>query len=63
MCTIYDASGRVVKTLVSGLQAAGTHELLWNIRDDSGKKVKAGVYFIRIENEQEHCKAKLIIVK
>jgi hypothetical protein len=38
---VHDARGRTVRRLT------GEHELLWNGRDDSGRGVAAGVYFLR----------------
>jgi hypothetical protein len=46
--TIYDVSGRVVKTLVSGVQSAGEKSVAWNGRDDTGQAVASGVYFYRL---------------
>lgn len=46
---IYDLSGRLVKTLLSGEQTAGTHTEVWDGTDDAGRKVAAGVYFCQLE--------------
>ena len=46
--TIYDVSGRRVKTLVSGFVEAGQQEAQWDGRDDSGKRVASGVYLYRL---------------
>ena len=49
---IFDLSGRLVKTLVSGeLKEAGPHEADWNGRDESGRKVAAGVYSFHLDAE------------
>ncbi len=45
---IYDVSGRVVKTLVSGAQTAGSRSLVWDGRDDAGVPAASGVYFYRL---------------
>lgn len=47
--TIYDVTGREVKTLVSGEVPAGKHELTWQAIDDAGRSVSAGVYFISMK--------------
>ena len=46
---IYDARGRVVRTLVEGVQD-GPHwyEARWNGRSDAGQSVSSGVYFVRL---------------
>jgi Ca-activated chloride channel homolog len=46
---IYDLSGRLVKTLLSGDQYAGAHTAVWDGSDDAGRKVAAGVYFYQLE--------------
>jgi hypothetical protein len=43
---IVDVSGRRVRHLVSGQFSAGTHEFAWDGRDDDGRAVRAGAYFM-----------------
>ena len=49
--TVYDLTGRTVRTLASGNWTAGEHELGWNLRDESGRAVDAGLYLARLEVE------------
>jgi hypothetical protein len=46
---IYDAAGRLVRTLAEGPQTAGPHTLRWDSLDDRGFRVTPGLYFVRIE--------------
>jgi len=46
---IYDLGGRRVATLASGVLGAGPHTLRWNARNEAGKKVPAGLYFVRFD--------------
>ena len=47
---IYDASGRVVRTLVTGMQQeAGRHLFEWDGRDNTGAATATGLYFSRLE--------------
>ena len=46
---IYDLSGKLVRTLVTGSLAAGPHTARWDTRDESGKPVASGVYYYRLE--------------
>ncbi|MGD8414370.1 MAG: FG-GAP-like repeat-containing protein, partial [Candidatus Latescibacterota bacterium] len=46
---IYDAGGRLVRTLVDGLQEAGPNEATWDGKDSNGMRVSSGVYFARLE--------------
>jgi len=45
---IYNVSGQLVRTLVDGYQEQGRHTAVWDGRDESGKKVSAGVYLYRL---------------
>ncbi len=46
--TIYDANGRLVRTLVDEEQRAGSHFVRWDRRDDLDDEVNSGVYFYRL---------------
>lgn len=46
---IYDAAGRLVRSLASGALPAGEHAATWDLRDASGHGVGAGLYFARLE--------------
>lgn len=43
----FDLSGRRVRTLVDGDRAAGPGDVIWDLRNDSGTPVQAGVYLVR----------------
>jgi len=45
---VFDASGRKVRSLVSGQQSAGEHSVRWNGLDHEGRRVANGVYFVRL---------------
>jgi hypothetical protein len=45
---IYDASGQPVRTLHDGFLPIGSHQRIWNGRDDAGRGVATGVYFARM---------------
>jgi hypothetical protein len=46
---IYDIAGRLVRTLVDGVETPGFHIARWNGRSDDGIATASGVYFYRIE--------------
>ena len=46
---IYDAAGRHVRSLFRGQRARGERTLAWDGRDDGGRAVTSGVYFVRLE--------------
>jgi agmatine/peptidylarginine deiminase len=45
---VYDSGGRLVRRLVEGERAAGSHEAVWDGTDDAGREVASGVYFYRL---------------
>jgi len=46
--SIYDARGRLVKTLLSGYHEAGSGKVTWDGKSNSGQKVASGLYFCRL---------------
>ncbi|MBE0564529.1 MAG: hypothetical protein IH621_01110 [Krumholzibacteria bacterium] len=40
---VYDITGRLVRTLVDGHEAAGTRSVTWHGRDDQGRPVASGI--------------------
>ncbi|MBE0433881.1 T9SS type A sorting domain-containing protein, partial [candidate division WOR-3 bacterium] len=46
---LYDAAGRLVRTLTEGTQPPGYYAVTWDGVDDLGRKVPAGVYFVKFE--------------
>jgi hypothetical protein len=46
--SIYDASGRRVRTLASESFALGVRSIAWDGRDEAGASVAAGAYFARL---------------
>jgi len=46
---IYDAAGRRVKTVAEGWFEARRHRWTWNGDDDGGRRVAAGIYFVRLD--------------
>lgn len=45
--TVYDVRGGVVRRLVDEAAASGSLNPRWNGRDDAGRRVSSGVYFVR----------------
>jgi hypothetical protein len=45
---VYDASGRVVKTLIDGYQPSGSRNVSWDGNNDQGKALASGIYFYRL---------------
>jgi len=61
--TIYDMKGRMVKTLIDGLQAAGYKSVQWNATNDRNEPVSAGVYLYSIEAGDFRQTKKMVLLK
>jgi Ca-activated chloride channel homolog len=46
---IYDASGKLVRTLVNETTMGGNYLVSWNATDDNGRKLSAGIYLAVLE--------------
>ncbi len=46
---VYDVQGRARRALHAGYLAAGAHRLAWDGRDAAGRRLAAGVYFLRLD--------------
>ena len=56
--TIWDLNGRLVQEVANGLYAAESHQETWN-----ASNYASGVYFCRIELDQEHAVQKMVLVR
>jgi hypothetical protein len=45
---VYDAAGRLVRTLVDGVVGPGTYRVSWDGRDETRRRVAPGVYFYEL---------------
>lgn len=60
---LYDASGRLVRTLATGTRSAGQHVTRWDGRDDAGNAVSSGVYFLRSKSAGSEAAVKVTVLK
>jgi hypothetical protein len=61
--TIYDASGRIVRTLVNGYLDKGIYNYNWNGTDDNNRKVAEGIYFYTLKTSNDNYTKKLIFTR
>jgi hypothetical protein len=59
---VYDGSGRLVRTLSRGSLPAGSHAILFDGRDDRGRRLAPGVYFYRLGHRGEFRTRKMILL-
>jgi hypothetical protein len=60
---VYDAAGRLVRTVVSGKCEPGYYTMIWDTKDDADRAVPAGVYFIRFEADDYQRVEKAILLR
>lgn len=60
---IYDAAGRLVRTLVHSSSSGGSHSVLWDGTNDTGMKVRGGVYFYQLKANGETKTRRMILVR
>jgi flagellar hook assembly protein FlgD len=60
---VYNVNGQLVRMLQSGQVSAGTHQVMWDGRDDSGARVARGVYFCRMETAGFSATEKIVMLK
>lgn len=60
---VYSVAGRLVRTLVDDLETAGSHEVIWDGRDDNGRELASGVYFYRIETPGSREQRKMVLLR
>ena len=66
--TIYDGSGRVVRTLEVGHQTAAVYEsrskaVYWDGGNDVGEQVASGLYFYHLSAGEFSATRKMVILK
>jgi uncharacterized repeat protein (TIGR01451 family) len=61
--TIFDVSGRAVRTFAPGTPGAGQHSVDWDLRDTDGSDVTSGIYFYRLTVGTESINEKLLVVR
>ncbi len=47
--SVFDPMGRLVVRLAEGNKEAGRHDLTWDLKDRSGRRVSPGIYFYRMD--------------
>ncbi len=61
--TIYDMTGRTVRTLMNARQITGEHEIVWNGADQNGVPVSSGVYLCRLQIGDETQTLKMSLLR
>ena len=60
--SVFDLRGRLVRRVDLGRLSAGRFEARWDTRDDGGRNVAAGVYFVSLELGGQRLGAKRLTI-
>jgi hypothetical protein len=60
---IYDVTGRLMANLAGGMREPGRHVITWDGRGANGRRVPAGVYWVRIGAGGEAASTRLTVVR
>jgi hypothetical protein len=60
---VYAVNGTLVRTLIDGVESAGSRRATWDGRDDRGIPVASGVYLLRIDSAGEARAGKMSLLK
>ena len=60
---VYDLAGRRVASLLAGDLGAGTHEVVWDGRNDTGRPVATGPYRYALTTAQATVSRSMVLVK
>lgn len=61
--TIFDLTGRSVRTLLNGEKSAGVYRLIWDGRQDNGNPAAAGVYVYSLQTDRQIFNKKMLLLK
>ncbi len=61
--SVYDAVGKFVRTLVDEYKSADVYSIVWNGRDEHGKRVAPGVYFYMLNVSGQQMTTKIIMLE
>ena len=61
--SVYDTLGRIVRGLANGDSKPGLHTVVWNGRDNSGREVASGTYFLRLRFDDVVAIRKMLLIR
>ncbi len=61
--TVYNLKGQMVNKVFQGNRKAGSHAFLWDGKDEQGRKVTSGIYFAKLNCDNQSITHKMIVLK
>ncbi len=59
---LFDASGKLVRTLVDAPKSKGSHSVRWRGTNAAGERMRPGIYFCRLTSVDETVTYKLVML-
>lgn len=60
---VFDINGRLVRNLRQGRMEQGQYSVVWNLRQENGRKVGPGIYFCVFSTERANHSKKLVVLR
>lgn len=61
---VYNPAGRMIRSLLDGARMpAGTHSVVWDGLDDSGRSAASGVYYYRLESDNRTDTKRMVLIR
>jgi flagellar hook assembly protein FlgD len=60
---IYNSAGKLVRILKQGIEPSGYYRIVWDGKDNKGKKINYGVYYCRMNTAEYKSMKKLIKIE
>jgi len=60
--SVLDVTGRTIDRLRPGTSPPGSYRIVWDITDRHGRRVPAGVYFLRLEADGQTSIARVTVI-
>lgn len=60
---VYDVTGARIRRLVDASRSPGAYNAMWDGRDDSGRRVASGVYYVRMQTKTDVKNQKVVLVR
>ncbi len=61
--SVYDISGRLIRKLVDGGLEPGRHSITWDGRNDHGRPVSSGIYFLTLRTPEKTIIKKGVLIR
>jgi flagellar hook assembly protein FlgD len=61
--SVYDVSGRLVRTLIDQHQEPDVYSFIWDSKDNAERRIAPGIYFCILRTDNGHTSKKLVTIE